>query len=105
METVNFAFMKFFDSLVKITIFWAFLRFFWEIDFLPLHNLFMMLVHMEVHLKGYFSMSISLQKYTVCLGQVLTVRIWAQLKMSLHLAKSIYVFQVSAEKMQGTFFK
>ena len=26
-ETVNFAFMKFFDSLVKITIFWAFLYF------------------------------------------------------------------------------
>ena len=26
----------------------------------------MMLVHMEVHLKGYFLMSISLQKYTVC---------------------------------------
>ena len=26
----------------------------------------MMLVHMEVHLKGYLLMSISLQKYTVC---------------------------------------
>ena len=33
--------------------------------FLAFHNLFMMLVHMEVHLKGYFLMSISLQKYTV----------------------------------------
>ena len=31
LETVNFAYMKFFDSLVKITIFWAFLLFFWEI--------------------------------------------------------------------------
>merc|ERR1712026_418230 len=30
--------------------------------FLPLHNLFMMLVYMEVHLKGYFLMSISLSK-------------------------------------------
>ena len=27
-ETVNFAFMKIFDFLVKITIFWAFLLFF-----------------------------------------------------------------------------
>ena len=33
--------------------------------FLAFHNLFMMLVHMEVYLKGYFLSSISLQKYTV----------------------------------------
>ena len=141
METVNFAFMKFFNSLVKITFFWVFLLFLgdschafcpvqvfdcgrnaWRKSpkkwrnaqkmviltkesknfikakltvsksyllglvcfmifcilrgdliqitkylcnlsvtlkiFLPLHNLFMMLVHMEVHLKGCFLMSI-----------------------------------------------
>ena len=35
----------------------------------------MMLVHMDVHLKGYFLMSISLQKYTV----------WKSLEKIIHL--------------------
>ena len=30
-ETVNFAFMKFFDFLVKIVLFWAFLLFFGDL--------------------------------------------------------------------------
>ena len=42
--------------------------------FLVFHNLKMMLVHMEVNLKGYFLMSISLQKYTVCINPIQSVK-------------------------------
>ena len=76
LETVNFAFMKFFDSLVKIAVFRA-SRFFDFLHFkgqpfinhkisfnlrvqvaifLTFHNCFMMLVHMEVHSKYHLLM-------------------------------------------------
>ena len=53
----------------------------------------MMLVHMEVHLKGYFLMSISLQKYTVCQKTEIREDIlygWSQALQS-HQMRNVYI--------------
>ena len=52
----------------------------------------MMLVHMEVHLKGYFLMSISLQKYTVCMHSQFTVGNIRQPKTVLNTIKIFAVY-------------